>query len=313
MSLHPEEMRCICGHTRAMHGEPSQIRRVCCGGAVGCTCRGFTSATAADAASPAVALSPHPNETLQMDVLRRYAEAAKGWGTDSNKTEDELLQRIWNLAHDVTKLLDFSAVLEQRAERAERDLEIQEGITLARVRSMAAAEARSEQLLKAAERVSLLHDAAEARVADLERALSESQEKCGIARESASLNAEDARVAEGRVAAITRELQTLLPVVEDGLAVVARRVLIGSEGRDIIAAREAVAAIRRVLAGVPQDKQEDKSTAETDQRSVSTEVSKRDRVQRHRLRRGDDAAYRRRRRDDRRRARRDHGPGPVGR
>lgn len=35
--------------------------------------------------------------------LLRYAEASKEW-THGMKTEDELLQRIWNLAGDVTTL-----------------------------------------------------------------------------------------------------------------------------------------------------------------------------------------------------------------
>lgn len=41
-------------------------------------------------------------------ALKRYADQSLTW-THGEKTEDELLQRIWNLANDVKRLVAASA------------------------------------------------------------------------------------------------------------------------------------------------------------------------------------------------------------
>jgi len=63
-------------------------------------------------------------------AIARYAEDSKGWRA-GQKTEDELLQRIWNLAADVTILLNRIGALEAYKGRTvadERDYEFAERI-----------------------------------------------------------------------------------------------------------------------------------------------------------------------------------------
>jgi len=54
---------------------------------------------------------------MSLGARRRYAEASRAWAGGEGRSEDQLLQRIWNLAADSTALIDF--ILSLVAERGE--------------------------------------------------------------------------------------------------------------------------------------------------------------------------------------------------
>jgi hypothetical protein len=101
----------------------------------------------------AIIVGKHVRRTI--GTCRQYAEQSKAWQNGEGRSEDQHLQRIWNLADDSVTLIDFAHALVAERDEARRE----------RDKALLSVEGLSNRLTIAV--------AAEARVTELEAALGE--------------------------------------------------------------------------------------------------------------------------------------------